>query len=118
MKNKNTLNISIGERVRSTRELMSLSREHFAELCDISSSFLSDVERGKKSMTIKTLRKICNVGNVSPNYIVLGISENNSDMDTIIDMLGQLDNQYMPYITDIIKAYLSTVNHHNSKTNK
>lgn len=111
MNKKDALNISIGKRVRSTRELMSLSREHFAELCDISSSFLSDVEHGKKSMTVKTLRKICNVGNVSPNYIVLGISENNSDIDTITDMLGQLDNQYMPYITDIIRAYLNSVNH-------
>lgn len=107
---KDTLNISIGERIRSTRELMSLSRERFAELCDISESFLSDIERGNKSLTTRTLRKICTAGNVSPDYIVFGSSQNNSDIDTIIDMIRQIDNRHIPYIINILKAYILAIN--------
>lgn len=65
-------NHEVGFRIRSTRETMGLSRESFSELCSISSSFLSDVERGNKSITIKTLNKICTVSNVSADYIVFG----------------------------------------------
>lgn len=107
---KDTLNLAVGERIRSIRELMSLSRESFAELCDISESFLSDIERGKKSLTTKTLYKICTAGNVSPDYIVLGSSENNSDIDTIIEMIRHIDNRHIPYITNILKEYILAIN--------
>jgi transcriptional regulator with XRE-family HTH domain len=89
---------------------MSLSRESFAELCDISESFLSDIERGNKSMTTKTLYKICSAGNVSPDYIVLGSSKRNSDIDTVIDMISNIDNRHIPFITNILKEYIQAIN--------
>ena len=46
--------IMIGNRIRTIRESLSLTREQFAELIDISSSFLSQIERGDKSMSIDT----------------------------------------------------------------
>lgn len=107
---KDILNIAIGERIRSTRELLSLSRENFAELCDISESFLSDIERGKKSLTTKTLYKICTAGKVSPDFIVLGVSKSNADIDTVIEMIRHIDNRHIPYITNILKEYLLAIN--------
>lgn len=41
-------NLMVGLRIREVREAMHLSREKFSEKCDISTSFLADIERGKK----------------------------------------------------------------------
>ena len=47
---KDELNITVGARIRTIRENMGYTRERFSDLCDISDSFLSDVERGNKSL--------------------------------------------------------------------
>ena len=68
---KDELNITVGARIRTIRENMGYTRERFSDLCDISDSFLSDVERGNKSLTTKTLYKICSSTNASADYISL-----------------------------------------------
>ena len=72
---KDELNITVGARIRTIRENMGYTRERFSDLCDISDSFLSDVERGNKSLTTKTLYKICSSTNASADYILLGKSQ-------------------------------------------
>lgn len=106
---KERLNVAIGERIRRTRELMSLSRESFSELCDISDSFLSDVERGNKSITTKTLHKICTASHVSADYIVFGTDKNNTNITVIAEMLRNLDNRYLPYAINILSEYIQAV---------
>ena len=39
-------NVEIGERIRTIRESMSMSREKFSEMIDISEVFLGQIERG------------------------------------------------------------------------
>lgn len=41
-------NLIIGLRIREVREVLHMTREQFSEKCDISTSFLSAVENGKK----------------------------------------------------------------------
>ena len=52
-------NLMVGLRIREARESLHLSREKFSEKCDISPSYLADVERGKKNPTARTIYKIC-----------------------------------------------------------
>jgi len=78
----------VGSRIRSTRELMGLTRERFAELCDISDSFLADVELGKKSPTVRTLNKICVAAKISAEYIVSGTAPD-----------GTVDERYTAVVT-------------------
>jgi transcriptional regulator with XRE-family HTH domain len=108
-------NAQVGRRIRSSRELMGLSRERFAELCDISDSFLADVERGKKSLTVKTLNKICVAANLSADYIVLGIVPEEGCADenlcAIIALLKGLPPQQLQYGAEmlalLVKAFRS-----------
>lgn len=65
-------NIIIGNRIRTIRESMSLTREQFSELIDISASFLSQIERGDKSMSIETLMTISSKTGFSCDYILFG----------------------------------------------
>jgi len=48
----------LGHRIRSTRELRGLSQEKLAEYAGINNSFLSQVERGLKAPSFRTLHAI------------------------------------------------------------
>lgn len=94
-------NLMVGLRIREIRESMHLSREKFSEKCDISSSFLADVERGKKSLTSKTIYKICSACNISADYIVLGHKEG-FDKDVGIEILNSFNSEQMKHIINIL----------------
>ncbi len=94
-------NLLVGLRIREIRESMHLSREKFSEKCDISPSFLSDVERGKKSLTSKTIYKICTSCNISADYIVLGHKEG-FDKDVGIELLNSFNDEEMEHIINIL----------------
>ncbi len=94
-------NLVVGLRIREIRESMNLSREKFSEKCDISVSFLSDVERGKKSLTAKTIYKICSSMGVSADYIILG-HKKGFDMDMSIEVLNSFSNEQLEHVTAIL----------------
>ena len=54
----NEENIEIGERLRGIREGMKMSRENFSERIDITDSFLGQIERGERALSVKTLKKV------------------------------------------------------------
>ena len=84
---KDKLNVEVGRRIRSVRESLNMTRDCFSERCDISESFLSDVERGNKGITSKTLTKICETTNVSADYILFGLKHKRS---SLIDVANSL----------------------------
>ena len=72
--------IEIGERLRGIREGMHMTREKFSEKIDITDSFLGQIERGERSLSVKTLKKVVKYTGVSADYLLFG---NNSQNDTI-----------------------------------
>lgn len=94
-------NLMVGLRIREIRESMHLSREKFSEKCDISSSFLADVERGKKSLTAKTIYKICSACNISADYIILGHKEG-FNKDIGIEILNFFNDEQVEHIINIL----------------
>lgn len=72
--------IDIGERLRGIREGMQMTREKFSEKIDITDSFLGQIERGERSLSVKTLKKVVKYTGVSADYLLFG---NNSQNDTI-----------------------------------
>ena len=51
-------NLEVGERIRGIRENLKMNREKFSEMIDISDVFLGQIERGERSLSLKTLFKI------------------------------------------------------------
>lgn len=74
----NSENALFGLRIRAIRERQKLSREKLAELANISTQFLADIETGKKGMTVVTLKKICSALHISSDLIIF----DNDDTDT------------------------------------
>ena len=64
----------VGQRIANLRREYGYSQEKLAEMADISIQFLSEIERGKKNMTVTTLRKMCTALSVTADYIINGES--------------------------------------------
>lgn len=101
-------NLMVGLRIREIRETLGMSREKFCSICDISESFLTTVERGEKSITTKTLYKICTGANVSADYIVFGKNQG-YEMDTILELFNGLDTEYQEHAVRILSEYCRAI---------
>ena len=64
--------VSIGGRIRRQREFLGYTREHFAELLDVTPKFCSDIELGVKGMSVQTLCRISEVLRLSTDFILFG----------------------------------------------
>jgi len=94
-------NLMVGLRIREVRESMHLTREKFSEKCDISPSFLADIERGNKSLTAKTIYKICDACNVSADYLIFG-HKSGFNRDIVIEMLNSYNDEQIEHISNIL----------------
>lgn len=108
-------NLIVGLRIREVREAFHMTRAEFSEKCDISESFLAAVESGKKSVTSKTLYKICTCMNVSADYFIRG-KDNDFETDTILELLNSLDTHSRESALQILNEYVFAIN--NAKKQK
>lgn len=106
-------NLIVGLRIREIREALQMTRAEFSEKCDISESFLAAVESGKKSITSRTLFKLCTSLNVSADYFILG-KDNDFKTDTALELLNSLDTFSRESAMQILNEYVIAIN--NSKS--
>ena len=83
----NKEDIDIGERLRGVRENMHMTREEFSEKIDITDSFLGQIERGERSLSVKTLKKVVRYTGVSADYLLFGQDSNNKTIQKINNIL-------------------------------
>ena len=105
----NEYNAEVGARIYELRKKNGFTREKLSELADISVQFLSDIEKGRKSMTISTLRKIASALTVTTDYIVNGTAAN-GDNDRIISILNTLSDKNKKQAEKILSAFAEAVN--------
>lgn len=92
-------------RIRKAREEMGYTREKFAELLDVSVSYMAEVERGRTGISVKMLVKICNVLGISADYILFG--EKRTDDEKLLEKLNRINPQYIPLLDSVITALLA-----------
>ena len=92
-------------RIRKAREDVGYTRKKFAELLDVSVSYLAEVERGKSTVSVKTLINICNLLGLSADYVLFG---GNRDSDTArSEKLRRLDDKYLPLVDAMLNELLA-----------
>ncbi|MCF8023836.1 MAG: helix-turn-helix domain-containing protein [Clostridiales bacterium] len=69
--------MNVGERIKAVRKKKGLSQYELAKRADISQSFLSYIERGEKSPTLRTLEKITKAMEIPLEELVEDIEKNN-----------------------------------------
>ena len=92
-------------RIRKAREDAGYTREKFAELLDVSVSYLAEVERGRTNVSVKTLIKICKLLGLSADYVLFGESRN-EDAE-LLEKLHRLDEKCLPVVTQLINNLLA-----------
>ena len=98
----NRENIDIGERLRSIREGMNMTREQFSEKIDITDSFLGQIERGERSLSVKTLKKVVKYTGVSADYLLFGKDTNNETIQKINNILTVNSAETSDFIYHIV----------------
>ena len=73
---------SFGDKVREVRKTRNMTGEALAEKCNMSPSFLRQIEAGKKGVSVENLIRLCNSLNVSPGYLLQ--AELNTLYDTVV----------------------------------
>ena len=91
-------------RIRKAREDLGYTREKFAELLDVSVSYMAEVERGRTGISVKMLMKICNVLGLSADYVLYG--EERGEDALLLDRIRRLDRKYIPLLNDLITDLL------------
>lgn len=104
MNEKMPNNLEVGERIRSIRENLKMNRERFSEMIDISDVFLGQIERGERSLCLKTLYKIVSFTGISTDFILLGNQEGNFTLDKINRILSKSSDANIEYFYEIINC--------------
>ena len=98
----NKEDIVIGERLRGIRENMNMTREKFSERIDITDTFLGQIERGERSLSAKTLKKVVRYTGVSADYLLFGKNSNNDTIQKINNILAVYSQTSSDFIYHIV----------------
>ena len=92
-------------RIRKAREDAGYTRETFAELLDVSVSYMAEVGRGRTGISVKMLIKICKVLGLSADYVLFG--ETRTDDELRVDRIRRIDERYLPLLDGVITELLA-----------
>lgn len=86
----------IGNRIKRQRQYLNYSREKLAELADLSSKTIANIEDGKQEMGVTTILKLCNTLNISPNYLIFDKKEwGNHDLTKLLENCPPVAMEYI-----------------------
>ncbi len=89
---KRTL-IEIGDRVRELRKSKGLTQERFAEVMDLSENSISQIENGKKGMSLQTLFTLCKLYETPADYILFGPQDNKDPKNIILKLSSEMTKE-------------------------
>ncbi len=99
-----------GNRIFNLRLAQNLTREKLAERADISVTFLADIEKGRKSMTITTLRKLSSALLVTTDYIVNGKESPSFDIENeLVELFRIIPADKQKYALELLKLFTESL---------
>lgn len=97
--------IKIWDLLRRTRKSLGYTQEEVAEMLDLASRYISDIERDKTKGSVDTLVKLCNIYHITPTYVLQEYLEIDNDYKIDPDIIGfyQLSNRDKEVVTELIQ---------------
>jgi len=108
---KKKINVEIGKRIHIARERNHYTQEVLSEKLDLTTQYLSDVERGASGISISTLIKLCKILNVSSDYILFGDSKNKT-LDENIRLIKRMSKAEQELINKAINTTIEALTIH------
>lgn len=102
---KKSLNIAIGSRIKMARENMGWTQEELAEKIDLSTQFISTIERGVAGASLGTIINLCEVLNVSSEWLLCG-KRMVPDSERIATKISSLSNAQLAALDRITDELL------------
>lgn len=96
--------IDIGKRIRDYRVKNNLTQAQFAETLDVSTNFISEIETGKKNISLETLCRVCETYHLSADYILFGKDMSVLTKCTLSEFLSALSVDDIPIIIEYLEA--------------
>ena len=96
----------LGKRIKELRKSKGYTQDFLAELVDIGTANISNIETGKSSPTPENLLKIANVLGVTPNDLYM-VKHLKSKEDIIKEMFDDLSNN--KELLDLVYKFYITV---------
>lgn len=102
------INIEIGMRIKQIRTQRKITQEQLAEMIDVTVQYISDLERGVTGSSVATIVKLCQVLDVSSDYILLG-KEGSTDPQ-LQQKLNEISPAQKNAILEILEKVLALSN--------
>ncbi len=101
--------ISLGKRIKEERLKLNLTQEKLAESVDISTSYMGQIERGERNVTLDTLVRITNKLNVSIDYLLKDsiIIDSDNSLNQIKQLFDGKSQSHKQMAVDIIRVMFS-----------
>lgn len=94
----------IGRRIRQRRQEKNLKQKDIAELLDVSNNHISSIENGKVVPSLEMLMNLCNLLEVSPDYLLIGVMHRNCIPQNVCEKLllcNEDDQQLISKMVDL-----------------
>lgn len=78
---KNNLRIAFGKTVRMIRISKGISQEQLSFLCGLHRTYISDIERGTRNVSIDNIEKIAEALDVQPKELLDFSTSQNNEVD-------------------------------------
>jgi transcriptional regulator with XRE-family HTH domain len=100
--------VVIGNRIKDSRRNKNYTQENLAEYLDVSITYVSRIERGKTTINLNMLSRICDYLEIDPSYLLTGCSYSSEDYlrNGITDMLKDCSPEKVKFIAKVIKPII------------
>ncbi|QNK57446.1 helix-turn-helix domain-containing protein [Paenibacillus sp. PAMC21692] len=107
---------AVGEQIRKARKVKGMTQERLAELSGLSFSYISDVERGTRNISLESLEKIVTALNIKPAQLFADIDEAvhpndivHNRLDSLHTLLIDRDADEIAFVIKVAQEFLMTV---------
>lgn len=96
--------IELGMRLCEIRESMHYTQSQFAETLDIEVSQYRRIEKGISRITIDKVRLLYETYHIDPDYLILGMQEDISEMEHIfVNSSKEQKGKFLSYMLEYIR---------------
>ncbi len=106
----------MGNRLLSFRKKAGLTQAEAAEKAGLSDRTYADIERGKVNMRVETLLKICDALQITPNDILVDLTEEIKELENMqkellekMEAVGKFALHQNDTAMELLKVYLKSV---------
>lgn len=105
-----------GIRILNLRKEQGLTRERLAEMADISVQFLADIEKGRKNMTVTTLRKLSSALMITTDYIVNGNITSSPEIENeLFNLCKSLSPEKQLQAVKLLRVFMEAIDSNSEK---